>query len=145
MYLRHTLRKKDGKLHRYWRLVRSVRIGASRSAEAHLGQLDAWFRCPGYRQACRVLYGTNRLRCRKCLRLKYQSQYQSSAFWWLDRARKIRRRLGGREPFDGPLPRKPRYMRWRTYRRLERLVSRLEAVGWEAMSAHVYAIRRRTR
>ena len=32
-------------------------------------------------------------------------------------------------------------MRWRTYRRLERLVSRLEAVGWEAMSAHVYAIR----
>jgi hypothetical protein len=109
------------------------------------GGWRAWFRCPGCRQACRVLYGTNSLRCRKCRDLKYQSQYQSSAFWWLDRARKIRRRLGGREPFDGPLPPKPRYMRWRTYRRLERLVSRLEAVGWEAMSAHVYAIRRRTR
>jgi hypothetical protein len=46
---------------------------------------------------------------------------------------------------DGPLPPKPRYMRWRAYRRLERLEARLESVGWEAMSAHVYAIRRRTR
>ena len=27
MYLRHTIRKKDGKVHRYWCLVRSVRIG----------------------------------------------------------------------------------------------------------------------
>jgi len=25
MYLCHTIRKKDGKVHRYWRLVRSVR------------------------------------------------------------------------------------------------------------------------
>ena len=109
------------------------------------GGWRAWFRCPGCRQACRVLYGTNSLRCRKCRGLKYQSQYESSAFRWLGRARKIRRRLVGREPFDGPLPPKPRYMRWRTYRRLERLVSRLEAVGWEARSEHVYAIRRRTR
>ena len=109
------------------------------------GGWRAWFRCPGCRQACRVLYGTNSLRCRKCRGLKYQSQYESSAYRWLDRARKIRRRLGGREPFNGPLPPKPRYMRWRTYQRLERLVRRLEGVGWEAMSAHVHAIRRRTR
>jgi hypothetical protein len=27
MYLRHTTRKKDGKVHRYWSLVRSVRVG----------------------------------------------------------------------------------------------------------------------
>jgi hypothetical protein len=27
MYLRHTIRKKDGKVHRYWCLVRSVRVG----------------------------------------------------------------------------------------------------------------------
>jgi hypothetical protein len=27
MYLRHTTRKKDGKAHRYWCLVRSVRVG----------------------------------------------------------------------------------------------------------------------
>ncbi len=42
MYLRHTIRKKDGKVHRYWRLVRSVRIGRRviQQTVAHLGELD---------------------------------------------------------------------------------------------------------
>jgi len=30
MYLRHTTYRKDGKLHRYWQLVRAVRSAASR-------------------------------------------------------------------------------------------------------------------
>jgi hypothetical protein len=43
MYLRHTTRRKDGKVHRYWQLVRSVRIGRKvvQQAVAHLGELDA--------------------------------------------------------------------------------------------------------
>src|SRR5258708_38736680 len=43
MYLRHTIRKKDGKVHRYWRLVRSVRVGRRviQQTVAHLGELDA--------------------------------------------------------------------------------------------------------
>ncbi|HEY2873164.1 MAG TPA: IS1634 family transposase [Reyranella sp.] len=43
MYLRHTTRRKDGKVHRYWRLVRSVRIGGRVKQEtvAQLGLLDA--------------------------------------------------------------------------------------------------------
>src|SRR5258708_31757171 len=42
MYLRHTIRKKDGKIHRYWRLVRSVRVGRRviQQTVAHLGELD---------------------------------------------------------------------------------------------------------
>jgi len=42
MYLRHTTRKKDGKVHRYWRLVRSVRVGRRviQRTVAHLGELD---------------------------------------------------------------------------------------------------------
>ena len=42
MYLRHTIRKKDGKVHRYWRLVRSVRVGRRiiQQTVAHLGELD---------------------------------------------------------------------------------------------------------
>ena len=42
MYLRHTTRKKDGKIHRYWRLVRSVRIGRRviQQTVAQLGELD---------------------------------------------------------------------------------------------------------
>ena len=42
MYLRHTIRKKDGKVHRYWRLVRSVRVGRRviQQTVAQLGELD---------------------------------------------------------------------------------------------------------
>ena len=42
MYLRHTTRKKDGKVHRYWRLVRSVRVGRRviQQTVAHVGELD---------------------------------------------------------------------------------------------------------
>jgi transposase len=42
MYLRHSIRRKDGKVHRYWRLVRSVRVGRRviQQTVAHLGELD---------------------------------------------------------------------------------------------------------
>ena len=43
MYLRHTICKKDGKTHRYWRLMRSVRRGRRvvQQTVAHLGELDS--------------------------------------------------------------------------------------------------------
>ncbi len=43
MYLRHTTRRKDGKVHTYWQLVRSVRVGSTvrQQTVAHLGELDA--------------------------------------------------------------------------------------------------------
>jgi len=42
MYLRHTTIRKNGKTHRYWRLVRSVRVGRRvvQQTVAHLGELD---------------------------------------------------------------------------------------------------------
>src|SRR5260370_17214902 len=42
MYLRHAIRKKGGKVHRYWCLVRSVRVGRRvvQQVVAHLGELD---------------------------------------------------------------------------------------------------------
>jgi len=42
MYLRHTTLRKDGKVHRYWRLVRSVRVGRRviQQTVAHLGEID---------------------------------------------------------------------------------------------------------
>ena len=42
MYLRHTTIRKNGKVHRYWRLVRSVRVGrrVNQQTVAHLGELD---------------------------------------------------------------------------------------------------------
>jgi transposase len=58
MYLRHTIRKKDGKVHRYWRLVRSVRVGRRviQQTVAHLGELDAQGRI-GARTLARRLIG----------------------------------------------------------------------------------------
>src|ERR1700754_28088 len=43
MYLRYTTRRKDGKVHRYWRLVRSVRVGRRviQQTVVQLGKLDA--------------------------------------------------------------------------------------------------------
>ena len=43
MYLRHTTRRKDGKTHVYWQLVRSVRRGRKvvQQTVAQLGELDA--------------------------------------------------------------------------------------------------------
>ena len=43
MYLRHSVRRKDGKTHTYWRLVRSVRRNGKVFQEtvAQLGELDA--------------------------------------------------------------------------------------------------------
>jgi hypothetical protein len=43
MYLRHTTRRKDGKVHTYWQLVRSVRVGrkVQQQTVAQLGELDA--------------------------------------------------------------------------------------------------------
>lgn len=42
MYLRRSIRRKDGKVHAYWRLVRSVRVGKKVRQEtvAQLGELD---------------------------------------------------------------------------------------------------------
>jgi transposase len=59
LYLRHTIRKKDGKVHRYWRLVRSVRVGRRviQQTVAHLGQLDEHGRLEA-RALARHLIGT---------------------------------------------------------------------------------------
>jgi len=49
MYLRHTTVRKNGKVHRYWRLVRSVRVGRRiiQQTVAHLGELDERGRLEG--------------------------------------------------------------------------------------------------
>ena len=59
MYLRHTIRKKDGKVHRYWCVVRSVRVGRRviQQVVAHLGELDERGRIQA-RELARHLIGT---------------------------------------------------------------------------------------
>src|SRR6202007_1956886 len=59
MYLRYTKVRKDGKVHRYWRLVRSVRVGRRviQRTVAQLGELDADGRIEA-RSLARRLIGT---------------------------------------------------------------------------------------
>lgn len=59
MYLRHTTIRKDGKVHRYWRVVRSVRVGRRviQQTVAHLGELDEHGRVEA-RALARRLIGT---------------------------------------------------------------------------------------
>ena len=56
MYLRHSIRKKDGKIHTYWRLVRSVRVGGkvTQQTVAQLGELDAKGRAKAKELARRI-------------------------------------------------------------------------------------------
>jgi hypothetical protein len=57
MYLRHTTRKKDGKVHRYWSLVRSVRVGRRviQQTVAQLGELDEHGRLEARALAARLI------------------------------------------------------------------------------------------
>jgi hypothetical protein len=57
MDLRQTIRKKDGKVHRYWTLVRSVRVGRRviQQTVAHLGELDERGRIEARALARRVI------------------------------------------------------------------------------------------
>jgi transposase len=59
MYLRHTTRKKNGKTHVYWQLVRSVRHGRKVVQEtvAQLGELDAQGRARAQRLARNISGG----------------------------------------------------------------------------------------
>jgi hypothetical protein len=48
MYLRFTTRRRGGKAHEYWTLIRSVRVGRRviQQTVSHLGKLDAKGRKP---------------------------------------------------------------------------------------------------
>jgi hypothetical protein len=97
-----------------------------------------WFQCPGCRRPCRVLYGTNGLRCRQCRRLGYASQSEAPPWRAQRRACNIRRRLGARgNSLDAPFPPKPRRMRWKTYEALRSADAELQQRWLAGMMAAV--------
>jgi len=81
------------------------------------GGTRPWFICPerscGRRTA--TLFFTERIRCRRCCKLSYGSQRESSAGRGLRRVQNIRRRLGGGPSLLERFPDKPKGMRWATY------------------------------
>ncbi len=83
------------------------------------GGTRQWFRCLTCAARCRVLYGGTHFRCRRCHRLKYESQYEAAYARACSQAHALRRRLGCVGSLDDPFPPKPKGMHWKTYRQLE--------------------------
>jgi len=91
-----------------------------------------WFQCLTCGRKCRILYGGANFRCRKCHRLKYDTQYEPGFARAATRALKIRGRLGCNGGIVEPFPEKPKGMRWATYEALQAEEERLRhawAVG----------------
>lgn len=105
------------------------------------------FACPRCGRTCDVLYGGIRFYCRICWRLTYGSQYSS----WRERARskseKIRTKLGqpGFIAVNDPegFPDKPKWMRWRTYDRLQAEDERLMDVYEDGVNRMILGFLRR--
>jgi hypothetical protein len=80
-----------------------------------------WFMCLKCGRRCRRIFGGRYFRCRQCYGLAYASTREPPHQRAIDRADRLRKRVGGgRGAFDGEdFPPKPPRMRWRTYRRLQ--------------------------
>lgn len=94
--------------------------------DTNFGGRRQWFLCPTCRRRCRIIYGGSRFRCRRCYRLKYESQYEPPFGRAATRCHKIRERLGYSGALDEPFPPKPKGMHWKTYERLELLEQQLQ-------------------
>jgi hypothetical protein len=97
----------------------------------HLGGVRPWFVCSAYcngrycgRRAA-ILYVAGELfACQRCYGLSYASQQQTALHRRLDKAQKIRMRLGGSADLLEPFPARPKGMHRSTF---ERLRARAEA------------------
>jgi DNA-directed RNA polymerase subunit RPC12/RpoP len=81
-----------------------------------------WLQCLKCGRGCRKIYGGRYFRCRQCHRLVYASTREPAYQRAMDRADKLRKRLGDKwgSAFEhDEFPAKPPRMRWITYRRLE--------------------------
>ena len=83
------------------------------------GGMRQWFNCLSCNSRCRILYGGARFRCRRCHRLKYESQYEVAYSRACSQSHELRKRLGHVGSLDDPFPPKPKGMHWKTYRQLE--------------------------
>jgi hypothetical protein len=99
--------------------------------QCNFGGRRAWFACPRCRRRCAILYGIDlggRFSCRLCMGLAYSCESEGSIkrFWRMQL--KLEARLG----VDGE---KPKWMRWRSYRRLCERIETVEESRIHALIA----------
>ena len=73
--------------------------------------------------------------CRHCLDLTYESRRENAGMRAVRRAQRIRLRLGGNPNLSHPVPDKPKWMHWETYRRLVEEAWQAELEALSALSA----------
>ena len=96
-----------------------------------------WFLCPVagcQRRAAILCLVHGQFMCRNCAGLAYQSQHKDPEFRKLQRANKIRQRLGGASRFQELIPEKPKGMHWQTYLPLVETLLELETEAFEEIS-----------
>lgn len=79
-----------------------------------------YFCCPACQRGCEVVYVRfKRIACRQCQQLAYQSETATRMTRRVRRLQQLRERLGDCPDVSvlGPLPGKPKGMRWATYER----------------------------
>jgi hypothetical protein len=104
-----------------------------------------WLMCLKCGRRCRRIFGGRYFRCRQCYGLVYASTREPPHQRAIDRADRLRKRVGGgRGAFDGEdFPPKPPRMRWTTYHHLERQYEQLQGQGLAAMAGFLDRLQRR--
>ena len=93
-------------------------------SQRHFGGSVPYVICPGDgcgRRVSKLYQSTGRFRCRKCSKLVYDCQYESSVDRTARRINKITSKLG----FDTGDGQRPKHMRRKTY---EKLISQLQTI-----------------
>ena len=118
----------------------------------HYGGKRPWFLCPGVVNgfACSlrvaILYNAGQFYfCRRCYRLAYKSQSETSRDCALRRAQNIRMRLGGSGSLSEGFPFKPKHMRWRTYVRLRSEAEQAELAWLQSLDIWLDKLERQRR
>jgi hypothetical protein len=100
----------------------------------HYGGQRPWFRCPWCFRRVAVLCGYGkRFLCRHCYRLPYASQQETYQDRMMQKARKIRERVGASMNLFEPIWQKPKGMHWTTFERLLQLEECANDASLEAL------------
>ena len=92
----------------------------------HFGGYREWFHCPLCRERVKILYSKGRrFACRKCYDLTYLTRTVCVSDRKLIRASRIRQQLGLEAGITRFIP-KPLGMHWKTFKRLQSKIYRLE-------------------
>lgn len=109
------------------------------------GGVRHYFCCPGSGcgRCADILYFDGEIFvCRGCADIAYTSQRESVGDRARRRARKARLKLGGSANLIEALPdKKPKWMRWRTYKRLMAQVGRADACSWASLTGELARLR----